>query len=126
MSLTSLRLQDFRCYHSLNCPLTGGVTLFTGDNAQGKTSLLEAVCVLLRLQSPRCQGARELVRFGAEGFGIAGTMDGRELRHTAGATLELSVDGVPARGPSDYLTASGLVVWMGNSDSELVAGSSEA
>ena len=73
MPLSSLRLRDFRCYHSLNCPLTEGITVFTGDNAQGKTSLLEAVCVLLRLQSPRTTGARELIRFTADSFGVAGT-----------------------------------------------------
>src|SRR6185295_18800220 len=112
MPLTSLRLQNFRCYPSLRCELTGGVTLFVGDNAQGKTSLLEAVCVLLRLQSPRCQGAKELVRFGTEEFGVAGTLDGRELRHTGGGMREISVDAVPSRRPSEYLAASGLVVWM--------------
>ncbi len=126
MPLTSLRLRDFRCYPSLRFPLTGGVTLFVGDNAQGKTSLLEAVCVLLRLQSPRSQGVKELTRFGAEGFGVAGTLDGRELRHTGGPTRELSIDSIPSRRPGDYLAASGLVVWMGNSDMELVSGSSEA
>lgn len=126
MALTSLRLQDFRCYHSLRCPLTEGVTLFTGDNAQGKTSLLEAVCVLLRLQSPRCQGTRELIRFGAEGFGVAGAFQERELRHTGGESRSLAIDGVPARRPADYLAVSGLVVWMGNGDRELVTGSSEA
>lgn len=126
MPLTSLRLQDFRCYQTLRCPLPEGTTLFVGDNAQGKTSLLEAVCVLLRLQSPRCQGARELVRFGSDRFGVAGTFDGRELRHTGGETRTLSVDTASSRRPADYLAASGLVVWMGNSDLELVAGSGEA
>jgi len=126
MPLTSLRLQDFRCYTSLRCALTGGVTLFVGDNAQGKTSLLEAVCVLLRLQSPRSSGAGELVRFGREEFGVAGTFDGKELRHTAGVTRKLSIDAAPVQRPGDYLAASGLVVWMGNSDIELVAGSSDA
>jgi DNA replication and repair protein RecF len=126
MPLTSLRLQDFRCYPSLRCTLTGGVTLFVGDNAQGKTSLLEAVCVLLRLQSPRSQGVKELARFGTEAFGVAGTLDGRELRHTGGSVRELSIDSTPARRPADYLAASGLVVWMGNGDIELVSGSSEA
>ncbi|MDB6068895.1 MAG: replication and repair protein RecF, partial [Verrucomicrobiales bacterium] len=43
LSLTSLRLRDFRCFPALNCALEGGITLFTGDNAQGKTSILEAV-----------------------------------------------------------------------------------
>jgi DNA replication and repair protein RecF len=126
MPLTSLRLQNFRCYPSLRCDLTGGVTLFVGDNAQGKTSLLEAVCVLLRLQSPRCQGMKELVRFGVEEFGVAGTLDGRELRHQGGEVRALFLDSQPVRRPGDYLAASGLVVWMGNSDMELVSGSSEA
>lgn len=126
MPLTSLRLQDFRCYTSLRCTLPPGVTLFTGDNAQGKTSLLEAVCVLLRLQSPRCQGAAELVRFGAAAFGVAGTFDGRELRHRGGDVRELSLDGTTVRKPAEYLAASGLVVWMGNGDMELVSGSSDS
>ena len=126
MPLTSLRLQDFRCYRALRCALPDGVTIFTGDNAQGKTSLLEAVCVLLRLQSPRCQGTAELVRFGAEGFGVAGTYGEHELKHSGGGTRELSVDGAAVRRPGDYLSASGLVVWMGNGDMELVSGSSEA
>lgn len=126
MPLTSLRLQNFRCYPALRCPLTDGVTIIVGDNAQGKTSLLEAVCVLLRLQSPRCQGTKELTRFGAEGFGVAGTFNGRELRHTGGAARGLFIEGTPARRPAEFLAASGLVVWMGNGDMELVSGGSEA
>jgi DNA replication and repair protein RecF len=125
MPLTSLRLQNFRCYASLRVPLTGGATVFTGGNAQGKTSLLEAVCVLLRLQSPRCQDPGEMVRFGAEEFGVAGTLDGKELRHSGGAVRALSVDTKPSRRSGEYLASSGLLVWMANGDLELVAGGSE-
>jgi DNA replication and repair protein RecF len=130
MPLTSLRLRDFRCFEALSCPLAAeGETLFIGDNAQGKTSILEAVCVLLRLQSPRTLSGKELARFGSGGFGIAGTMeDGRELTHThtlAGAERRLLIDGEPARRPGEYLASSGLVVWMGNGDLELVSGGGE-
>ena len=126
LSLTSLRLRDFRCFPTLNCAMGGGITLFTGDNAQGKTSILEAVCVLLRLQSPRTSTGAELVRFGAPGFGIAGTLQGRELTHTVtGPDKKLLVDGQPQRRTADYLDASGLVVWMGNGDLELVSGTGE-
>lgn len=126
MPLTSLRLRDFRCFEALSCPLAAGETLFTGDNAQGKTSILEAVCVLLRLQSPRTAAVKELVRFDTTGFGIGGTLDGRELTHTVqDGDRQLLVDGEPARRPGDYLAASGLVVWMGNADLDLVAGSGE-
>jgi DNA replication and repair protein RecF len=102
------------------------VTLVVGGTARGKTSLLEAVCVLLRLQSPRCQGTAELPRFGSEQFGVAGTLDGKELRHDGGALRSLLLNGSPVRRPGDYLAASGLLVWMGNSDAELVSGSAAA
>jgi DNA replication and repair protein RecF len=126
LSLNSLRLRDFRCFPTLSCALGGGITLFTGDNAQGKTSILEAVCVLLRLQSPRTSTGKELARFGTDGFGVAGTFDGHELTHTTrGAEKKLLIDGEPARRTADYLAASGLVVWMGNGDLELVSGTGE-
>ncbi|MBT4799077.1 MAG: DNA replication and repair protein RecF, partial [Verrucomicrobia bacterium] len=51
--------------------------IFVGENAQGKTSLLEAVCLLLRLQSPRARQTRQLIREGANGFGISGDAWGR-------------------------------------------------
>lgn len=124
--LTSLRLRNFRCFETLNCPLSKGPTVFMGENAQGKTSLLEAVCVLLRLQSPRTSRPAELVRFSHSDFGVAGTWGDQELRHTLeNGVRQLTVDGSPVSRSSDYLTASGLVVWMGNSDLELVTGSSE-
>ena len=126
MPISSLRLRDFRCYAALHAPLAPGLAVFTGDNAQGKTSLLEAVCVLLRLQSPRTRSVRELVRFGARAFAVAGSLDGRELRHDASPEgRELRLDGSPCPRAADYLTASGLVVWMGNGDRELVTAAAD-
>jgi DNA replication and repair protein RecF len=124
--LTSLRLRDFRCYTELACQFPQGTTLFIGDNAQGKTSILEAICVLLRLQSPRASKQPELIRFSTAGFALAGTADGRELRHfLENGKRALSVDGANTPKPAEYLAASGRVVWMGNSDLELVTGGGE-
>jgi DNA replication and repair protein RecF len=126
MPLSSLRLRDFRCYASLQCPLTSGITVFTGSNAQGKTSLLEATCVLLRLQSPRTNSARELIRFGSSSFGVAGSTTHSELRHEAGPDgRSLLVAGQSVRRSADYLTASELVVWFSNSDRSLITGTSD-
>ncbi len=124
--LLSLRLRDFRCFPALACDLGAGATLFIGDNAQGKTSILEAVCVLLRLQSPRTTTLAELVRFSAPGFGLSGDLDERRLHyvHQAGEK-ELRLDGEPVKRTADYLAASGLIVWMGNEDLQLVRGSGE-
>ena len=51
--IRSLRLMDFRCFESLDLEAPEAGAILTGDNAQGKTSILEAICMLVRLQSPR-------------------------------------------------------------------------
>ena len=72
--LVALRAQNFRCFRHLACDLADGATLFIGDNAQGKTSVLEAACVLIRLHSPRTTSLADLARFGEAGFGISGDL----------------------------------------------------
>jgi DNA replication and repair protein RecF len=124
--LSSLRLRNFRCFPTLSCALPAGTSVFIGENAQGKTSILEAVCVLLRLQSPRTSRAAEMVKFGHPEFGIAGTWGDSELKHTlTNGVRELFLDGVATPKTAHYLQASGLVVWMGNGDLELITGSGE-
>ena len=51
--LHSLRLSSFRCYSSLRWEIPAEGALLLGSNAQGKTSLLEALCFALTLHSPR-------------------------------------------------------------------------
>lgn len=126
--LGSLRLQNFRCFEALalELPREGGV--FVGENAQGKTSLLEAACVLVRLQSPRCRKLGQVVRFDCPGFGVAGECWGRERRVESqpGKGLTLRIDGQELETQGEYLEDGGLVVWMGNEDLELVRGPGEA
>lgn len=66
MKLTQLELQDFRNYEQLSLPCVPGVNLIVGDNAQGKTNLLEAVFYLSQGRSFRTAKAQELIRFGAD------------------------------------------------------------
>lgn len=127
MRVSALRLHQFRCFSSLSCELADGVNLFTGDNAQGKTSILESVCVLLRMQSPRTSKTADLVTFDRDGFGIKANLDDVELSHSwLAGKRRLALDGIPCRKSSDYLAASGLVVWMGNEDIQLVRGAGDS
>ena len=122
--LSSLRLQNFRCFESLSIDLGEGSALFIGDNAQGKTSILEAVCVLMRLHSPRSKRGQPMVKFESPGFGVAGDLGDDSLRVTfnKGKTSML-VEAEEVQTQSDYLQSSGLVVWMGNDDVDLVRAS---
>jgi DNA replication and repair protein RecF len=64
--LSRLRLFNFRNYVDLELELDPGLNVFVGENAQGKTNLLEAVATLLLTRSPRAANMAELLRWGAE------------------------------------------------------------
>ena len=66
MILESLRLTGFRNYAELCCDFSPGVNLICGQNAQGKTNLLEAICYLSQGGAFRTRKEAELIRFGAE------------------------------------------------------------
>ena len=124
--IRSLRLVDFRCFRELNLGLSGESAVFVGENAQGKTSLLEAVCVLVRLQSPRTHRLGNLKRFEQQVFGVAGECWGEQRRVTKdGEGLGLQVQGEEVTSQGEYLSSGGLLVWMGNEDLELVRGPGE-
>lgn len=117
---------DFRCFESLDLEVPAEGAILTGDNAQGKTSILEALCVLVRLHSPRTHRMATLGRIGGKGFGIAGDPWGseRQARYSReGLVLKLDEEIVPSQ--TRYLEDGGLVVWMGNEDLELVRGPGE-
>lgn len=125
--IESLRLVDFRCFEQASIDLSAEGQIFVGENAQGKTSILEAACLLLRLQSPRARQVRQLIREGAAGFGIAGISCDHELQVRGDRKgLSLKCDGDDAASRKDYLSESGLVVWMGNDDLDLVRGGGES
>ncbi len=65
MELCELHLRNFRNYRELHFRPQPGVNLILGDNAQGKTNLLEAVVYLASGKSFRTQKTSEVVRFGS-------------------------------------------------------------
>jgi DNA replication and repair protein RecF len=124
--LNDLLLRDFRCFKECRVALHEETTLFIGRNAQGKTSLMEAACVLLRLQSPRTGNRSELIRLGAGSFLVEGTQDGRRMRCAqSSSTRRLALNGNVCGRSADYLAGSGLVVWMDHRDMNLLRGAGE-
>ena len=66
MIVRSLELSAYRNYPSLNISFDPGTNLIYGDNAQGKTNLLEAVYECAVARSHRGSKDREVIRFGEE------------------------------------------------------------
>lgn len=65
MPLTRLRLSNFRNLVDVDLEIPAGVSVFFGENAQGKTALVEAVYTLAIARSFRAENEREIVNFAA-------------------------------------------------------------
>lgn len=65
MYLSHLKLHDFRNFKRLDLPLGRGLSLFYGENAQGKTNLLEAIAMLATSNSFHATSDREVINWDA-------------------------------------------------------------
>ncbi|MFN2621537.1 MAG: DNA replication/repair protein RecF [Chthoniobacterales bacterium] len=124
--LAELQLRNFRCFEALRVELAAGFNFFLGRNGQGKTSILEAACVLLRLQSQRSSTLGPVIRFGESSFGVSGRIENHRLEFRYSALRrKVSVDEVEQKTLGEYLSLA-RVVSFANTDIELVRGGSDA
>lgn len=123
--LTQLQLKNFRCFESLALELGEAFTFFVGANGEGKTSILEAACVLLRLQSQRSTSLAPVVQAGAKSFSVRGAFAGHIMEFRYGALhRRLTYDHVEQRTTAEYLGMA-RVVSFANIDIELVRSAAE-
>lgn len=77
MRLVSLWLENFRVYREARVEFPLRATVILGENAQGKTSVLEAICALARTKSHRTNRDEEMVRWGADQARVEGKFERR-------------------------------------------------
>ena len=82
MHLNEIYLRSFRNYDEVTVEFEPGVNLIVGDNAQGKTNLLEAISYLGSGKSFRAQKTGEMIRFGAEFAEIQGKVHAQDREQT--------------------------------------------
>ena len=66
MNIRSIELKNFRNYENLEISLDEGTNILFGDNAQGKTNILEAAYMSGTTKSHKGSRDREMIRFGEE------------------------------------------------------------
>ena len=66
LKIKSLKLKNFRNYDLLNLDFDTGANIFYGDNAQGKTNILEAAYLSGTTKSHRGAKDKELINFGRD------------------------------------------------------------
>ena len=73
MRIDALALQSFRNYDALNVTFAPDCNVIVGENAQGKTNLLEAIVYLSSARSPRARAEKEIISFGKGRGGLRAT-----------------------------------------------------
>jgi DNA replication and repair protein RecF len=123
--LRNLSIRDFRCFTRFELEFDPEITCIVGANALGKTSLLEAVVVLTRLQSPRTNSLTPVIRTGAKGLVVDGMVDDRHMQfYYSPKRRKLALDSVEQKDAHEYLQVARLV-FFANTDIDLVRGTGE-
>ena len=129
MHLAHLRLRDFRNYARLDADFAPGFHLLLGDNAQGKTNILEAIYLMATLRSFRGVGGAQMIRHGQKGYFVGGRVVSQgehEIKMFWSASeRKLALDGQPVKKLTDYLGVLRTVVFC-TEDSQLVKGAARA
>ena len=83
MFLQDLQLQQFRCFADKKISFRAPITLITGDNGAGKTSIIEAIYYLSYFKSFRSHLTSELMHAGSDSFFLKGNFysESMQLQH---------------------------------------------
>lgn len=100
MFVELIELNNYRNFDSVKVEFSPGVNIFFGDNAQGKTNLLESIYVSGTSRSHRGSRDKELIRFGEDEAHIRLFFQKDSLSHRLDVHLKknknkgIAVDGV--------------------------------
>lgn len=107
MIIESIELQNYRNYEKLHMDFSPGTNILYGDNAQGKTNILEAVYVCCTTKSHRGSKDKEIIRFSQDESHIKLNVRKQDVPYRIDMHLKknktkgVAVNGVPIRKASE-------------------------
>lgn len=109
MIIKSLQLTDYRNYESLQLNFSPKINVFIGENAQGKTNVMESIFVLALAKSHRTNNDKELIRWGKDYGKIEGVIENRY----GDFPIELKITHKGKKGKVNHLEQSKLSNYIG-------------
>ena len=109
MIIKSLELSDFRNYESLCIHFDRGVNILFGDNAQGKTNILEAIYVSATTKSHKSSKDKDIINFEKEEAHIRTYLEKDEIETRVDMHLRksktkgIAIDGVKIKKAAELL-----------------------
>ncbi len=115
MIITSIELLNYRNYGELHMDLSSGTNILYGNNAQGKTNVLEAVYICCTTKSHRGSKDKEIIRFKEEEAHIKLTLEKDSVPYRIDMHLKknkakgIAVNGIPIHKASELFGIANVV-----------------
>ena len=127
MYIKKLKLHNFRNYKSLTVTLTKGINIIYGENAQGKTNLLESIYVLGLTKSHRSFIDNNLINNEGEYLTIEGIINKEKIDNKLNIYIDnknkiLKYNNNTMKKVSDYISKMNIIIFYPD-DLELIKGS---
>ena len=115
MIIESIELKNYRNYENLQLELSPGTNIFYGDNAQGKTNILESIYVSGTTKSHKGSRDKEMIRFGENEAHIRTMVEKNQMSYQIDMHLKknrskgIAINGVPIRKASELFGVLNMV-----------------
>lgn len=109
MKLTAIEIHNFRNYVNQTLKFSDGINVLLGENAQGKTNLLEAIYVLALTRSHRTNNEKELINWNSQTAQIKGVLQKR----LGNVPIELDLGPKGKRARVNHLEQAKLSTYIG-------------
>ncbi|MCR5213109.1 MAG: DNA replication/repair protein RecF [Eubacterium sp.] len=131
MYIESLALKNFRNYELQSIEFSDHINILYGDNAQGKTNILEAIYLVATTRSHRGARDKDIIRFGENEAYIKANIKKREVSHRVDVNLRkqrpkgVAIDGIPIRRSIELFGMINIVIFSPEDMSVVKEGPSE-
>lgn len=117
MYVETLALRNFRNYEALDIIFSDKINILYGDNAQGKTNILESIYLSATTRSHKRAKEKDIIRFGEEESHIRLNIKKRDVGHRIDVHLKkignkgIAIDGIPIKKSTELFGLINIIIF---------------
>lgn len=117
MYVETLALRNFRNYESLDIIFSDKINILYGDNAQGKTNILESIYLSATTRSHKRAKEKDIIRFGEEESHIRLNIKKKDVGHRVDVHLKkagnkgIAIDGLPIKKSTELFGLINIIIF---------------
>ena len=117
MYVETLALRNFRNYEALDIIFSDKINILYGDNAQGKTNILESIYLSATTRSHKRAKEKDIIRFGEEESHIRINIKKRDVGHRIDVHLKkignkgIAIDGIPIKKSTELFGLINIIIF---------------